>query len=208
MNVSDIFFIALCVTVLILGAVYWAWTQHQHVQRKMNLLENIVYELKSSIVNNKHLSGVSDDFVSNQYEEIAASSPQIQPFEDNDEHDEQTQLNTTVYDNYLQMEVNKLQEETEEELISQTPEFNTEINAPMDHSGDDEEEEGLQPGGIETNANTPMPSDDSHESSLNRMTIKELRRLAEQRGLNVSKITRKQEIVNMLISQPVHTYRV
>ena len=55
MNLSDTFHVALCMTVLIIGVVYWFWTQNQYIQRKLNLLENIVYDMKSSMVfNNKH----------------------------------------------------------------------------------------------------------------------------------------------------------
>jgi hypothetical protein len=49
MNLSDTFYIALCMTVLILGVVYWFWTQTQFIQRKVNQLENIVYELNAGL---------------------------------------------------------------------------------------------------------------------------------------------------------------
>ena len=49
MNLSDTFYVALCMTVLILGAVYWFWTQNQFMLRKLNLLENIVYEMKMAL---------------------------------------------------------------------------------------------------------------------------------------------------------------
>ena len=49
MNLSDTFYVALCMTVLIIGVVYWFWTQNQYIQRKLNLLENIVYDMKSSM---------------------------------------------------------------------------------------------------------------------------------------------------------------
>ena len=47
MNLPDSFYIALCMTVLLLCVVYWFWSQNQFLLRKMNLLENIVYELKT-----------------------------------------------------------------------------------------------------------------------------------------------------------------
>ena len=47
MNLPDSFYIALCMTILLVGAIYWVWTQIQYVQRKVNILENIVYELKT-----------------------------------------------------------------------------------------------------------------------------------------------------------------
>jgi hypothetical protein len=47
MNLPDSFYIALCMTVLLLGVVYWFWSQNQYLLRKINLLENIVYELKT-----------------------------------------------------------------------------------------------------------------------------------------------------------------
>ena len=45
MNVPESFYIALCVTILMLGVVYWFWTQIQYLQRKVNLLDNVVYEM-------------------------------------------------------------------------------------------------------------------------------------------------------------------
>ena len=49
MNISDTFYVALCMTILIIGVVYWFWTQNQYIQRKINLLENIVYEMKTAL---------------------------------------------------------------------------------------------------------------------------------------------------------------
>jgi hypothetical protein len=43
-------------TILIIGVVYWFWTQNQYIQRKLNLLENIVYEMKTNF-NNSPESG-------------------------------------------------------------------------------------------------------------------------------------------------------
>lgn len=51
MNVPETFYIALCVTILMLGIVYWFWTQVQYLQRKVNLLDNVVYEVKTLITN-------------------------------------------------------------------------------------------------------------------------------------------------------------
>jgi hypothetical protein len=47
MSLPDSFYLALCMTILLVGSVYWVWTQIQYVQRKVNALENIVYELKT-----------------------------------------------------------------------------------------------------------------------------------------------------------------
>ena len=47
MSFPESFYIALCMTVLLVGAIYWVWTQIQFVQRTVNMLENIVYELKT-----------------------------------------------------------------------------------------------------------------------------------------------------------------
>jgi hypothetical protein len=51
MNIPETFYIALCVTILLLGIVYWFWTQVQYLQRKVNLLDNVVYEMKTFIAN-------------------------------------------------------------------------------------------------------------------------------------------------------------
>ena len=57
MNLSDTFYVALCMTVLILGVVYWFWTQNQYIQRKLNLLENIVFEMKTQLGNIASVAG-------------------------------------------------------------------------------------------------------------------------------------------------------
>ena len=51
MNIPETFYIALCVTILLLGAIYWFWTQLQYLQRKVNLLDNVVYEMKTLVSN-------------------------------------------------------------------------------------------------------------------------------------------------------------
>ena len=51
MSLPETFYIALCVTILLLGVVYWFWTQVQYLQRKVNLLDNVVYEMKTLVSN-------------------------------------------------------------------------------------------------------------------------------------------------------------
>ena len=48
MSFTDTFYFALCMTVLVVGVVYWFWTQNQYLQRKLNMLELIVLELKAA----------------------------------------------------------------------------------------------------------------------------------------------------------------
>jgi hypothetical protein len=106
-------------TVLLLGVVYWFWSQNQYIQRKINLLENIVYELK-------------------------LEEPFFHPVESNDD---------------------------------------------------------LQPGGVGSGLKDVDAADittTSHVSSLDSMTVKELRRLAEQRGIENAVDLRKKELIAKL----------
>ena len=51
MNIPETFYIALCVAILLLGVIYWFWTQIQYLQKKVNLLDNVVYEMKTFVSN-------------------------------------------------------------------------------------------------------------------------------------------------------------
>jgi len=61
MNIPETFYIALCVTILLLGVIYWFWTQVQYLQRKVNLLDNVVYEMKTLVSNLPPGGGSSAD---------------------------------------------------------------------------------------------------------------------------------------------------
>jgi len=162
MNLPDSFYIALCMTVLILGIVYWFWSQTQFLLRKINLLENIVYELKTICT-----SPPSAPVEPKQYP--PAPSSVIEEDEDQD---------------LIHAEL--LEEEMEEALhpLQQSP---TPPSPPS-------EEEDLQPGGVGSGIKEVTES----SNMLETMTLKELRRLAEQRGIKGATELKKKELLSQL----------
>lgn len=170
MNLSDTFYVALCMTVLILGVVYWFWTQNQYIQRKLNLLENIVFELKSGlheggsmIPDNLYIKEDSVDAVLNALTTEAAA--EVAP-------------------------------PTAARIESPPPspapaDIITELKEDGE-TGDDDID--LAPGGS-TGFTKEDVSDLNNESVLNAMGLKELRELAKQKGVSGAKTLRKHELV-------------
>lgn len=200
MNLSDTFYIALCMTVLILGVVYWFWTQNQFILRKLNLLENIVYEMKSA------LPSPDTGGVSAALNAVAAASSSTAPvYSAPVELDDDDLLHDDLSNEFVAMpppspkkEESKEQQEDHEEHVHEDEQqhdvpgsiygFLTEV------SGED-----LQPGGVGSGIHGPDEPDTSAKGAvLDGMTLKELRRLAEQKGLNLPKNARKQELIDAI----------
>ena len=202
---SDSFYLALCMTALILGAVYWFWTQTQYIQRKVNLLENIVYEMKAT------LSSGSDGGIGSDKDGGAAAL-----------------LRPTDYPPAPSSELGEDEDLLHEELTAEadaaaaaaavTPSVATEAQsaaasadvpavpamfAPSGFStevSDFDSLDALQPGGVGSGLHDDIPADSSAKPSvLNGMTLKELRRLAEQKGVTVKNHMRKQELIEAIL---------
>jgi len=168
MNLPDSFYIALCMTVLMLGIVYWFWSQNQYLLRKINLLENIVYELKT----------------------ICTSPPPI-PVEPT---------------SYPPAPSSVIEEDSEEEILAELLEMDEEALHPLQRppsppATPPSEEDDLQPGGVGSGIKEVTES----TNMLETMTLKELRRLAEQRGIKGATELKKKELLSQLkgaISSP------
>lgn len=172
MNISDTFYIALCMTVLIIGVVYWFWTQTQHLQRKINLLENIVYEFKASVSSVPSVSsGAAPE----------APLPRYEPPSD----DEEEGLHEDLHSDLSPVE------ESSSEIAE--PITNSVAGATVSLSDD------LQPGGVGSGLDELMTPDSKIKpSALEAMTLKELRRLAEQRNVPNASTLRKQALIEAL----------
>jgi len=159
MNLPDSFYIALCMTVLMLGIVYWFWSQNQYLLRKINLLENIVYELKT----------------------ICTSPPPI-PVEPT---------------SYPPAPVSVMEED--DEILAELLEEEEESLHPLQRPPSPpvtppSEEDDLQPGGVGSGIKEVTES----SNILETMTLKELRRLAEQRGIKGAAELKKKELLSQL----------
>jgi hypothetical protein len=183
MSLSDTFYVALCVTVLILGAVYWFWTQNQYLMRKINLLENIVYEMRA-------MNAVPPDMILSN--PVAASpTPQSVPaavapgLEDDDLLHESLSAAIAPQES---LPAAPVVADHDAELDASP------ILAPVSSPYEDD----LQPGGI----GSGIVETSSQTSALEGMTLKELRRLAEQKGLAGAKTMKKNELVTALRNAP------
>lgn len=174
-------------TVLILGVVYWFWTQNQYIQRKLNLLENIVYEMKSSM--NHGGSGLTPDPIERVLAAAAAADvPEIatetahMPFTEDDVDSIDAALD--AFDNAA----------TTTSLVMNIHEVAAQPEPEATPIAADEIFEDLTPGGA-TLSSAEDVSDTNNESVLNGMGLKELRELAKQKGVANTKNIRKHELV-------------
>lgn len=179
MNISDTFYVALCMTILIIGVVYWFWTQNQYIQRKLNLLENIVYELKTTL----NAPGLSNDQGLENEKTNYPPSPALE--------EDEIMLHQELH-------------ETIEEPVTTYADPNAESkNDKIDEiSGFAEDvSDSLQPGGVGSSLQMDLQPDSALKgSSLDAMTLKELRRLAEQRKISGASGMRKQALIDALRS--------
>lgn len=200
MNLADSFYIALCMTVLLLGVVYWFWTQTQYLQRKMNLLENIVYELKTLIDRGPSPSLSAHGFASAA--SAAAAAAGLGPAES-----EQAAATATApsYPPPPGSEFGEDDDLLHEQLHSAT-QSTAQPGAQEPAMIVKEVSDELQPGGVGSGLPSVEPdasfSDNTKPKSnvLDGMTLKELRRLAEQRSVAGASTMRKQALIDALRS--------
>ncbi len=177
-------------TVLLVGAVYWVWTQIQYVQRKVNVLENALYELKTIC------SRPPPDILMSAHSNSANGSP-YPPAPSSvlgeDEDLLHEQLMHTIAEE--EEEDNIVTEEIDEHhasIAEESPSMDATIPEaePTDFNLSD-----LQPGGVGSGSVNP-------NSVLDSMNIKDLRRLAEQKGISGAKEMKKKELITSIRALP------
>ncbi len=188
MSVPDSFYLALCMTVLLVGAVYWVWTQIQFVQRKVNVLENIVYELKTLC--SRQSTPPPEPLPPVSY----PPAPSSVLGEDDD------LLHETLHKEVEEVEANDIQPLPEDE-VEEMPvvEFNAPPSSPIPEPPVFEED--LQPGGVGSGV-----EESSLNSALDTMTVKELRRLAEQRGIEGVKEKKRKDLIEAIRATPTPSF--
>lgn len=191
MNIPESFYIALCMTVLLLGVVYWFWSQNQYIQRKINLLENIVYELKELCSNQTSFVGPPTELKTTKY------SPPVEPVKYNPPVGEQSTSDNDLHEVLM----TELQTDEEAHTLHEIIEENgteLKVEEPFFHPVSDTNDD-LQPGGVGSGLKeVDAVETATHNSSLDSMTVKELRRLAEQRGVENASELRKKELIAKL----------
>lgn len=243
MNLPDSFYIALCMTILLVGAVYWVWTQIQYVQRKVNVLENIVYELKTlcsrppdsgPIAPTNYppappsVLGEDEDLLHQtlggevapyatveeiaEIAEIAENAPHTRPTSPVSPWitaQISTQASAQAQGVQDVQEIQEVQEEAPtftQEVAEAAPDFSEPV-FDMGHyvvQGDAKEKEvaeDLQPGGVGSGVQVP-----SIQSSLEGMTLKELRRLAQQKSISGANEMKKRELIEAIRAVPIESF--
>jgi hypothetical protein len=215
MNIPETFYIALCVTILMLGVIYWFWTQVQYLQRKVNLLDNVVYEMKTLVSNlpgpGSHVPIVQSvpDFTAQptypvpfsnhdmgMTEESNVPAPYAPPPEsvagDLEQEMLQTEQEFTEYSGANQQQQQQQQQQQESALLSENLD---QLNV------DSFVQDDLQPGGLASpqfEKKRSSESDSTIESPLSSMSIKELRRMAEANNIPGAGELRKKDLIRAL----------
>jgi hypothetical protein len=172
-------------TVLILGVVYWFWTQNQYIQRKLNLLENIVYEMKTSLS-----SGIRE---APDLSDAADLKPAVYPPAPSSVIGDEDILHEE-----LAAEAEPVAESVDEALADFAIDN---MVAPTEY--EDEIPDNLQPGGVGSGVKEVVLPE-SKGSVLDSMTLQELKRLAEQRGITGASKLRKQALIDAIRAAPVN----
>jgi hypothetical protein len=199
MSLPDSFYLALCMTILLVGSVYWVWTQIQYVQRKVNALENIVYELKTLCSRQEQAPPLP-----------TVSYPPAPPSEIGEEDADllEESLRKEIEEPMILQSVSEDEVdaidtiEEEKPMETRTIEFDLEAKSEENLHPLMQEmpEDDLQPGGVGSGTTT------SYTSSLESMSVKELRRLAAQKGISGAGEMKKKDLITAIRSIPIESF--
>lgn len=205
MSLPETFYIALCVTILLLGVVYWFWTQVQYLQRKVNLLDNVVYEMKT-LVSNLPGPGGSQTISQADIPAFRAENEFMINSDDNERPPE-----TDIQDSYapppesiagdLEQERMASQNEFEPFVGSVTTNVNPEKSSyepPAEQTVPETVSDELQPGGLAEAAVSTKKSSSAIESPLNGLSLKELKTMATANNIPGASEMKKKELIRAL----------
>jgi hypothetical protein len=200
MNLSDTFYVALCMTVLILGAVYWFWTQNQFMLRKLSLLENIVYEMKMALSTGPPLGAPAADVpTATTGVPVYAPAPGSVMSDDDAEllnDDLHGALSGGDAAAFVPVSQDSPVLEVSESSMYSKP-ADEPAAAPVDNTPAPVSDD-LQPGGV----GSGVPEVKAGTNPYDSMKLTELRRLAESRGISGAKDMRKQALIDALRNAP------
>lgn len=181
MHLNDTFYVALCMTILILGVVYWFWTQNQFVLRKLNLLNNIVFEMRAQ--------RNAEDMPTLPVQYPPAPGSELGEDEDLLHEELHAETKTTVPE--LQEPPAESDSGITQPAVVEAVETEADKGTPIDDLSEPLDQD-LQPGGVGSGVKEIV----SHV--FDTMTLKELRRLAEQRGIQGTSNMRKTALIEAL----------
>lgn len=176
-----------------LGAIYWFWTQLQYLQRKVNLLDNVVYEMKTLVSN---LPAQAAAAVAAQA--VVSGPPDQGPVSYDSGVSGNTEFASEVPPPYApppesvagDLEAERMASEVEFDSFSGAP-------PPVQQAVVEPVNDELQPGGLASGESKKL-SDTSIESPLASLSIKDLRRMAEANGIPGSSELKKRDLIRAL----------
>ena len=190
-------FLVLSGVILMAGVLYWFWSHIQLTQKKVQLLENAVFELRGMVQRGGTAPdvGPGPEYVP----EVAAPPPPPSIYNDLSDDDWKEDVSGSPIQESTPLESLDLpNQETEAVPSDLQPGGRIEGVAAeassSDHSGEQFRELFTSP---PVTSSVPL----SEATSLEGMAVKELRRLAEQRGIPNASELRKKEILSALKSQ-------
>ena len=205
MSLPETFYIALCVTILLLGVVYWFWTQVQYLQRKVNLLDNVVYEMKT-LVSNLPGPGSSPPISQADIPAFRAENEFMINSDDNMRPPE-----TDIQDSYApppesiagDLELERMASQNEFEpfvgsvTTNEVPEKSS-YAPPVEQPVPETVSDDLQPGGLAEAAVSTKKSSSAIESPLNGLSLKELKTMATANNIPGASEMKKKELIRAL----------
>ena len=210
-------FLALSGVILLAGVLYWFWSHIQLTQKKVQLLENAVFELRGMLQRGGFTGGGggpgSPDLASSDEDSpprspsgpgsSAAVSSMYNDLSEEDWKEDAEVVDHEGEEADVSAGSTPLSALGLEESSSEFPVFQEEeVNPDLQPGGRIQvvEEEGLQSKGEQFRDLFTSPPT-SEATSLDAMPVKDLRRLAEQRGIANASELRKKEILSALKSQ-------
>lgn len=188
---NDILFLAAAVAIALLGVVYWVYTSESAVRRKVELLENVVYELRYLIQQMKE----SPD--SEESEGAEEGSPNSQ-----ESSDTQAAVDDGMIKRYPSppaSEVEELEKDEMKEVIDSMQDFDTtfpSVESVAEISGDLNSD--LQPGGVGSGLIQEKEDLASSTGPLESLTVKQLRKMADNNNIaRANKMSKTELIANL-----------
>jgi hypothetical protein len=191
-------FLVLSGVILMAGVLYWFWSHIQLTQKKVQLLENAVFELRGMVQRGGGDRGPGPDQEPVLTGTVAATVPEAIASMYNDLSDDDWKEDVSAAPVHSSTPLESL-------------DSSTTVPADLQPGGRiegvvAEEEVKASPKDLqfrELFTQAPAPTPLSETTALEGMAVKELRRLAEQRGIPNASELRKKEILSALKSQIV-----
>jgi hypothetical protein len=222
----EVIFLILSGVILMAGILYWFWSHIQLTQKKVQLLENAVFELRGMLANRPPGPPSEGGGSSSTDRVVAVEAPRPTTiYKDlGDEEDEDWSDGPAPANNiaHVSTSLDALDGDSSSPAVDltsggppvDTPVVEMSIEQKLAERTQQESQfrdlfVATEGGKKEVESNTPLTQ--QQQTSLDGMSVKELRRLAEERGIAGAAEMKKKEILSALRSQipePVRSLNV